>query len=69
LAHGENEKVSFRDAIAVRNIVLGGAGVSGLIPSLYAQFYREKFKNRYKVLEFNKAKSVTTKKNELKLVG
>lgn len=72
LAHGESEKLTFRDAIAVRNIVLGGAGISGLIPALYASFYRNNFKNMYKILEFNgskREKNVHKEKGKLKLVG
>lgn len=68
LAHGENEKVSFRDAMAVRNIILGGAGTSGLIPSLYFHFYKEKFQEIYQVVDFNKPKKEQSKRT-LKLVG
>ena len=68
LAHGENEKVSFKDAMAVRNIVLGGAGNNGLIASLYSEYYKDKFKKMSQVLEFNQSKA-KAKKSELKLVG
>lgn len=71
LAHGENAKLSFRDALAIRHLIIGGAGQSGLIPGLYFQFYREKFKNLAKVTEFNQAPKSTSfkKKTGLKLVG
>lgn len=68
LAHGETHKVSARDAAAVRYIILGGAGSSGLISSLYAHFYKNKFKSLAEVIEFNQ-KSDQSKKSSLKLVG
>lgn len=72
LAHGENEKVSFKDAVAVRQIILGGAGQAGLIPSLYSYFYKDKFKNLGKVCDFGKAPEKKGKKDKvsgLKLVS
>jgi len=68
LAHGENEKVSHKDAIAVRNIILG-CGTQGLISTCYALFYKEKFQHFYEVSDFHSNQSKDNKKGKLKLVG
>lgn len=68
LAHGESEKISFKNAVAIRNIVLG-CGVNGLIPTCYRLFYKEKFDHFYSVGELSVKEEKTKKKTSLKLVG
>ena len=74
LAHGETDKVSFKDAVAVRHLILGGAGNTGLIASFYAYFYKDKFKSLCTVNDFNQTKTTKNDKKTkttsgLKLVG
>ncbi len=73
LAHGENDKVSVRDATAFRNIILG-CGKQGLIQDCYQTFYKEKFHGLYHVTEMNqpketKAKAKKSAKPGIKLVS
>jgi hypothetical protein len=74
MAHGETDKISVKDANAIRNIVLG-CGTQGLIPMCYRTFYKDKFSQLYTVSDLNKSKAEkeeTKKKNAksgLKLVG
>ncbi|MBT4793446.1 MAG: hypothetical protein HON90_17875 [Halobacteriovoraceae bacterium] len=73
LAHGETQKLTFKDASAIRNIILG-CGTPGLIQMCYRTFYKDKFQSLYNVSEFNqKAEAKDNKKNisktGLKLVG
>ncbi len=70
LAHGENEKLSFKNACAVRNLILG-IGTPGLISSCYKYFYKDKFESLYTINlneESSKADNKKTKSG-LKLVG
>jgi hypothetical protein len=66
IAHGEQEKVSLKDAIAVRNIVLG-VGVPGLITQCYYLLDKEKYRHHFEVSDFENAAQVA--KTKLKLVG
>jgi len=71
LAHGETEKLTSKDANAIRNIILG-CGTQGLIQMCYKTFYKENFESIYNVTEFNLTKSEqekAKKKGPLKLVG
>jgi hypothetical protein len=72
LAHGEADKLTFKDAMAIRNIIIG-CGTSGVIYDCYRHFYKEKFQHLSKVTEFNKSKaeikSDKKKDSNLKLVG
>lgn len=65
LAHGESESITFKDAMAVRNLILG-CGTNGLIYKCYQTFYPEKFKGLCEVTEFDKAAEPQSK---LKLIG
>jgi|GEM_PF-2550217 len=69
LAHGESEKVSMKDAMSVRNILLGSGGM-GIIAKCYLLFYKEKFKHLYHVCDFDPANANNNeKKARLKLVA
>jgi hypothetical protein len=68
LAHGESDKLSFKNATVVRNIILG-CGVPGLIQMCYKTFYKEQFKGVYTVNLQKESASKPTKKSGLKLVG
>ncbi|MAX66225.1 MAG: hypothetical protein CME66_04750 [Halobacteriovoraceae bacterium] len=70
IAHGESSKVSFKDVVAIRNMIIG-CGTDGIIQKCYRTFYHEKLQNSYKVTEFNQVKSDGKKKEKsgLKLVG
>jgi hypothetical protein len=65
IAHGEQEKVTAKDAMAVRNIILG-VGSPGLIAQCYQLINKEKLRHHYEVTEFKEAPKL---KNNLKLVG
>ena len=65
IAHGEQEKVTIKDAMAVRNIILG-IGSPGLIAQCYFLLDKDKFRHHFEVTEFE----VTQKtKGKLKLVS
>lgn len=75
LAHGESDKITFKDANAIRNIILG-CGTQGLIQMCYRTFYKDKFQGLYTVTDLHKSKNdkeeAKQKKNPksgLKLVG
>ena len=65
IAHGEQEKVTLKDAMAVRNIILG-IGAPGLIAQCYFLMDKEKFRHHFEVTEFE---VVQKTKSNLKLVG
>jgi len=65
IAHGEQESVSIKDAMAVRNIILG-VGTPGLLTQCYFLYEKEKYRHHIEVTEFNQ---VVQNKNKLKLVG
>ncbi|MGZ3789227.1 MAG: hypothetical protein ACXVLQ_11930 [Bacteriovorax sp.] len=65
IAHGDQEKVSVKDAMAVRNIILG-IGSPGLIAQCYFLLEKEKFRHHYEVTEFEE---IQKPRNKLKLVG
>lgn len=65
LAHGENDKVTFADASAIRNIILG-CGTLGLIQMCYRIFYKDKFQQLYRVSEFDKKPTEASAKNSTK---
>jgi hypothetical protein len=71
LAHGENEKVSAKDAMSVRNIILGSGGM-GILAKSYLLFYKEKYQHLYHVCDFDQANANSNnseKKARLKLVA
>lgn len=72
LAHGEGDKLSFKDAMAVRAIILG-CGMAGLIPSCYRHFYKDRFKHLYNVTGISDKKPSNkgpkASKSKLKLVA
>ncbi len=69
LAHGEMEKVTMKDAMSVRNIIFGSAGL-GLLAKCYLSFYKEKFNYLYHVCDFNRGEANTEeKKHRLKLIA
>ncbi|MFT6633915.1 MAG: hypothetical protein ACJAS4_003888 [Bacteriovoracaceae bacterium] len=74
MAHGETDKITLKDANAIRNIILG-CGTQGLIPMCYRTFYKDKFKQLYSVSDLNKSKAEKqdnkkkATKSGLKLVG
>ncbi len=70
LAHGENDKITLKDANAVRNLILGG-GTRGLIHTCYLLFYKDKFHGLYKVEDINNPQQTAkkSKKSGLKLVS
>ena len=65
IAHGEQEKVTIKDAIAVRNIILG-VGCPGLITQCYYLMDKEKYRHYFEVTEFEQS---AQNKNKLKLVS
>lgn len=65
LAHGESEGITFKDAMAVRSLILG-CGANGLIFMCYQRFYPDLFKSLSEVTEFDKGMDAKAK---LKLVG
>lgn len=67
LAHGDLEDLTFKDAMSVRNIILG-CGTTGIIYSCYRTFYPDKFRHLSEVTDLG-AKLVEDKKSKLKLVG
>lgn len=67
LAHGDIEGITLKDAMAVRNIVLG-CGTSGIIYNCYRTFYPNKFRHHCEVTDAT-AKLPEDKKSKLKLVG
>ncbi len=70
LAHGENEKLNFKNACVVRNLILG-IGTPGLISNCYKYFYKDKFESLY-TIDLNEDSSKTDNKKAksgLKLVG
>lgn len=68
LAHGEEEKVTFKDACTIRHIILGG-GTPGLIYNCYRYFYKDKFEEFSQVIDFNGASDSSKNQAKLKLVG
>ncbi len=65
IAHGEQDKVSIKDAVAVRNIILG-VGAPGLIAQCYYLMDKEKYRHHFEVTDFENANQA---KSKLKLVG
>ncbi len=65
IAHGEQEKISLKDAMAVRNIILG-VGHLGLIMMSYYLFDKEKYRHHFEVTEFE---ATQNSKGKLKLVS
>lgn len=65
LAHGDAKDLTLRDAMAVRNLVLG-CGPSGIIYNCYRTFYQEKFRH---LAELTETVAKDEKKAKLKLVG
>lgn len=66
IAHGDLEGFTHKDAMAVRNIVLG-CGTTGLIYACYRTFYPDKFKHFCEISETTALPQ--DKKSKLKLVG
>jgi hypothetical protein len=63
------DKVSMKDSMSVRNIILGSGGI-GLLAKCYLTFYKEKFQSLYHVCDFDNSDRVAVdKKNQLKLVA
>ena len=65
IAHGEQEKVTIKDAMAVRNIILG-VGSLGLIAQCYYLLDKEKYRHHFEVTEFKEEQKT---KGKLKLVS
>lgn len=65
IAHGEQEKVTIKDAMAVRNIILG-VGSLGLIAQCYYLLDKEKYRHHFEVTEFKEEQKA---KSKLKLVS
>lgn len=66
MAHGEMDKVELKDAVAIRNIILG-IGFPGLIHTCYRYFYKEKYSG---LTQTSNAKAEkTNQKARLKLVS
>lgn len=65
IAHGEQEKISIKDALAVRNIILG-VGTPGLIAQCYYLLNKEKYRHHFEVTEFEETQKT---KGKLKLVS
>ena len=65
IAHGEQENITIKDALAVRNIILG-VGSPGLIAQCYYLLDKEKYRHHFEVTEFEVSQKT---KSKLKLVG
>lgn len=68
LAHGEEQKLTFKDANAIRYLILGGA-TSGLIQQCLRNFYKDKLENIFSVTDFGVKESEVSKPAKLKLVS
>lgn len=67
LAHGENEKLSEKDAFAVRNIILG-VGAPGILAQCYLLLHKEKLAKLFSVTDF-KSDGQSNQARKLKLVS